>query len=67
MLTIDRSIKTMDGYTLKMSNPGSGSRGYSVEARSLDEVKEAIDHYYGRCAKSRTCILCKFRDKETQG
>lgn len=35
-----------DGYTMKFSGgKGSGLRGYTVEARSIEEVHEAINHF----------------------
>jgi len=36
-----------EGYKMTFSNPGSGWRGYSHHARTLAEVKCALDHYFG--------------------
>ena len=50
-------------HKMTFSNPGSGTRGFSVEARNTDEIHKAIDHYYGENMHGRThhadCPLCR--------
>ena len=53
------------GYALKISEPGTGWRGYTVIANDLDEVHLAIDHYHGdgdpphAFETRRRCPLCR--------
>lgn len=70
MLTIRHSIKTGNGFTIRASDPGSGLRGWSVEARDLDEVLAAVAHYHGRhgtrgCEAFAGCPLCRKRADRT--
>ena len=54
---------------MTFSNPGSGWRGYSVQARSVDEVKTAIDHHLGNylgnkhSGAMKSCPLCRDMSK----
>jgi hypothetical protein len=51
-----------NGYKIKLSNPGSGMRGFSVFASNLGEVHLAIDHYCGNHHASINvpqCPLCR--------
>ncbi len=50
MLTISR---WGDGFKVLLSNPGTGQRGFSVKARSLEEVHVAIDHYH---MENKLCV-----------
>jgi hypothetical protein len=60
MITIDRG---MNEYKLKFSEPGTGWRSHKVVARDVDEIKEAIDHYYGEAphalSPQKNCPLCR--------
>jgi len=50
-------------HKMTFSNPGSGQRGFSVEARTLMEVHNAINHYYNAdrhgLAFYADCPLCR--------
>jgi hypothetical protein len=49
-----------NGYRLKFSNPGTGTRGFSVKAADLTEVKIALDHYYDKPTHAASnCPLCR--------
>lgn len=60
MLTITRAGA---GYSVKISEPGTGWRGYRVYAATVREIRETIDHYYGNevrhWGKRRNCPLCR--------
>ena len=58
-------------HKMTFSNPGSGQRGFSVMARGVAEIHEAIDHYFlhgkhkGLAGTGRTrkgCPLCREKD-----
>jgi len=46
-------------YKMKFSYPGTGTRGFSVLAKSIEEVHTAIDHYYMRPHDKAKCPLCR--------
>jgi hypothetical protein len=52
------------GFKVSISEPGTGMRGYSVQARKLEQVHETIDHYYGDPHALGTCPLCELQRKE---
>lgn len=54
------------GYKVKVSNPGTGVRGYSFTARDLDEAHQALDHYYGKNHGEgrEDCPTCRLVAKE---
>lgn len=62
MITISPSNNR---YKMKFSNPGSGWRGYSVEARSIDEVHTLLDHHYARPHDQANCQFCKKEREES--
>lgn len=54
-------------HKVAFSNPGSGWRGYSVMAKSLEEVHLAIDHYHNQRGKRHPkskCPLCRLMAEE---
>jgi hypothetical protein len=52
-----------NGYRMKFSNPGT--RGFSVFAADLTEMKIALDHYYGKpIHAANSCPLCRRRDEK---
>ena len=51
-------------HKMLFSNPGSGERGFSVMAKSIDEVHAAIDHYQVRPHNHLHCPLCRLETKE---
>lgn len=53
-------------YKMLFSNPGSGWRGFSVMAKSIDEVHAAIDHHHNRKHDHTKCPLCRLQDKEAK-
>jgi hypothetical protein len=49
-----------NGYRMKFSNPGTGTRGFSVQVADVIEMKIALDHYYGKSLHARShCPLCR--------
>lgn len=49
-----------NGYKMRFSNPGTGWRGFSVQAGSVEEVQTAVEHYYrGHAASVPGCPLCR--------
>jgi hypothetical protein len=60
MITIERDG---NGFKMKFSAPGTGWRGFSAHARSVEEIHVAINHYYGidgHIAGTRDdCPLCR--------
>ena len=54
-------------HKMLFSNPGTGTRGFTVYARTVKEIHEAIDHYHrSRYASQHTnnqrkkvCPLCR--------
>jgi hypothetical protein len=59
-------------HKMTFSNPGTGDRGFSVMANSLEEIHLAIDHYHiaghqSICHKARhedNCPLCRMMVQE---
>ncbi len=49
MITISRKGT---GFAVKVSEPGTGWRGYTVQARNLNEAIKATRHYYGSSASN---------------
>lgn len=62
MLTISNQA---NGYKIKISHPGTGTRGFSVFAHGAEEVHHAIDHYLCCVQPSHSmvaregCPLCR--------
>jgi hypothetical protein len=64
MLSISRHG---NGFRVKISEPGTGWRGFSVQARDRKEVHECVDHYYSHrnarqhCGNQRkkVCPFCR--------
>ena len=65
-----RITRAGNGYKMTFSPGIPGQRGWSVKARTLGEVHEAIDHYLGSAdskeryehsgeARQATCPLCR--------
>ena len=56
-----------NGFRVKISEPGTGWRGFSIQASNVKEVHECLDHYYrernGRqhcdCRRKKVCPLCR--------
>ncbi len=46
-------------YKVFFSNPGTGTRGFSVMADNLAEVHTAIDHYHAENHNTAHCPLCR--------
>jgi hypothetical protein len=73
MITVMKSIKSGhgDAFTLKISEPGTGWRGFSAEARNIGEVITAIQHYYGHAphgvSPDSSCPLCRLSQREKGG
>ncbi len=62
MLAIE---KDGNKYKLKVSEPGTGWRGYSVFAENLTEVKTAVGHYFALPRQCRRpCPLCRKTEQE---
>lgn len=70
MIKIEDHHQSSDGgkkYKIIFSSPGSGMRAYSVWAECIEEVHEALNHYYGagpRAADHKSgaiehCPLCR--------
>lgn len=56
-----------NGYKLKFSNPGTGTRGFTAFAVDLTETKIALDHYYGKPLHAKNnCPLCREMEREEQ-
>lgn len=54
-----------NGYSMLLSNPGTGTRGSRVQAKDVAEIIEAIEHYYCKPyhrESQPTCPLCRKRD-----
>jgi len=52
------------GYLIRLSNPGTGERSQKFFARDVNELHEALDHYYGHNGHWRRepvegCPLCR--------
>lgn len=59
------------GYKVKVSEPGTGSRGYSVHANDYKEAIRAVEHYYHKPYHDwkkppKNCPFCR-RMKEEGG
>ena len=59
MITIQQ---VYNQYKIIFSNPGTRTRGVSFMANNIEEIHEAIDHYYMRHQLKWTCPVC--RDKK---
>lgn len=60
------------GYAVKISHPGTGTRGKKFHARNVTELHESIDHYYAHGGHHvnglrETCPLCRDTAKERKG
>ena len=49
MIKIESGTKSGNGngFTISLVEPGSGLRSRKYNARNMDEVHSAIDHYFG--------------------
>ena len=59
MITIDREYNQ---FKVKVSNPVSGWRGFSVYAKTIEQLHEVINHCYGvghGCDPVDNCPLCQ--------
>ena len=64
MITVKRRY---NDFSVKISKPGTGWRGYSVVARSVQEVNLATEHYFDGKHNGMfpDCPLCrKMRENE---
>lgn len=62
MITITREG---GGFSVKLSDQGSGMRAWKVKAANTDEVKKAVDHYLDGAhatAPSQFCPICRSID-----
>ena len=53
-----------NGYKIKLSWPGTGTRGYNVHANDVNEIHAALDHYYMhndhyKIEPADNCLLCR--------
>jgi hypothetical protein len=76
MLKIEDHHQNGDGtrkFVIKASDPGSGQRGHTLcECASIEELHEAINHYYRAGPRSTQhagceiehCPLCRKQRKE---
>jgi len=46
-------------FKVKISHPGTGTRGFSVYVKGLDAVFTVMKHYYARPHDRANCALCK--------
>jgi recombinational DNA repair protein RecR len=55
-------------FKIIVSNPGSGTRGFSTIAKNLDEIHQAIDHCHGKHwdKNLENCPLCRDRNVSRQ-
>ena len=59
MITITRRG---NGLKVLFSNPGTGTRGFSIQVRDLsrdEEVFTVIRHYFGKKHDTSACQLCR--------
>ena len=69
MVSVERN---WNGFKVRISEPGTGMRGYSVLARDMDEAKLALEHYYPPNGGNKKhpiggrndCPLCRLIQKE---
>jgi len=55
------------GYKVKVSEPGTGSRGHSVHANNYSEAIQAVGHYYHKPwheKPRRNCPFCRRMKEE---
>jgi hypothetical protein len=54
-------------FAVHVSEPGTGWRGYKVEAEDLDELHNAIDHYFRGMHRKpgEPCPLCREQARAT--
>jgi hypothetical protein len=56
-------VKDFNRFKVKISEPGTGWRGFSLDAENLPEVKLVLDHYiggeHGYGSKVAECPLCQ--------
>lgn len=54
------------GYSVKISEPGTGMRGYRVPAKDVLDCMFAVQHYYADHANEPHCPLCRKSAKESR-
>ena len=62
MISISHSTRRLNAYDLKVSEPGTRWRGYVIVANNLQEVQEAISHYFHGNSPEHNedhCPLCR--------
>jgi len=59
MTTIENNRQ---GFRVRFSFPGTGSRGYAVQARDVKEIELALRHHYDHAhtnCETKACPLCR--------
>jgi hypothetical protein len=54
-----------NGYSILLSEPGTGTRGIRVQAENVAEIVETVQHYYTEPYHREgrpNCPLCRRRD-----
>ncbi len=64
MFTVERHYSK---FRVKISEPGTQYRGFTVDAADIAEVHKALDHYYGEdqahFADDSACPICRLVKK----
>ena len=53
-------------YRVKVSEPGTGMRGYSIVVADLAAAIRCVKHYYAKTHDRRRCDFCKKKVSRNQ-